>query len=656
MAGLPTRARMFLFLVWTGGAVCFAAGMFPWHSGNRWLFGSYLVLTALASAFKTVLPGLEGTVSANDVFFLVGVCSMTLSETLALALIPTAVQCFWRRQKRLGIIHFAFNLSQVALAITAAFLVYQLFLNRIFYGRAPLALLIAAIVYFLVNTLSVATMVALAEGTSIKTKWTTGYWWTFPYCLIGAAIAGVIQLVNRIAGWEMSILVLPAIYAIYRSYRMQLGRWEDEKVHLQEIASLHVRTIETLALAIEAKDHTTGDHLQRVRVYAAELARDLRLSAIESEALQAASVLHDIGKLAVPEHIISKPGKLTPEEFDKMKIHPIVGAEILEQVKFPYPVASVVRSHHEKWDGSGYPDGLAGEEIPIGARILSAVDCLDALASDRQYRRALPLDEAMAHVEKESGKAFDPKVVAALKARYVELEQLARSQEPQQRPTLSIDVKVNRGAAPDAGFAVASAPAGKPVLVNRAQNQDHGTPFIWHPGESVNLEEILSSAAVRLRHLVPYDAMAVFVNKSEMLIPHFVLGENARQLSSLRVPLGEGLIGWIAETGNSIVNGNPTVEPGFMERVQGPIVLRAALALPLEHQTRIVGVLALYRLEPDAFTSAHLEILEGSRHQLGAAIAEHLESEKEAAADSLPDVSHTLEPHLVGAGRTPRPF
>ncbi|HKE31073.1 MAG TPA: HD domain-containing phosphohydrolase, partial [Candidatus Angelobacter sp.] len=502
MAGLPTRARTFLFLVWTGGAVCFAAGMFPWHHGNGWLFGSYLVLTALASAFKTVLPGLEGTVSANDVFFLVGVCSMTLSETLALALIPTAVQCFWRRQKRLGIIHFAFNLSQVALAITAAFLVYQLFLNRIFYGRAPLALLIAAIVYFLVNTLSVATMVALADGTSIKTKWITGYWWTFPYCLIGAAIAGVIQLVNRVAGWEMSILVLPAIYAIYRSYRMQLGRWEDEKIHLQEIASLHVRTIETLALAIEAKDHTTGDHLQRVRVYAAELAKDLGLSAIESEALQAASVLHDIGKLAVPEHIISKPGKLTPEEFDKMKIHPIVGAEILEQVKFPYPVASVVRSHHEKWDGSGYPDGLAGEEIPIGARILSAVDCLDALASDRQYRRALPLDEAMAHVEKESGKAFDPRVVAALKARYVELEQLARSQEPQQRPTLSIDVKVNRGAAPDAGFAVASAPAGKPVLVNRRQTQDHGTPFIWHPGESVNLEETLSAAAVRLRHLV----------------------------------------------------------------------------------------------------------------------------------------------------------
>src|SRR3989440_6539273 len=122
----------------------------------------------------------------------------------------------------------------------------------------------------------------------------------------------------------------------------------------------------------------------------------------EMEALQAASLLHDIGKLAVPEHIISKPGRLTPEEFEKMKIHPVVGAEILERVQFPYPVVPIVRAHHEKWDGTGYPSGLAGEAIPIGARILSAVDCLDALASDRQYRRALPLDQAMSGVAKVS--------------------------------------------------------------------------------------------------------------------------------------------------------------------------------------------------------------------------------------------------------------
>src|SRR6201998_4970018 len=180
------------------------------------------------------------------------------------------------------------------------------------------------------------------------------------------------------------------------------------------MASLHLRTIESLALAIEAKDHTTHDHLQRVRIYAMELAKDLGLSADETEALQAASVLHDIGKLAVPEHIISKPGKLTPEEFEKLKVHPIVGAEILEQVDFPYPVVPIVLAHHEKWDGSGYPHGLKGEEIPIGARILSAVDCLDALASHRPYRPALSLEEAMKVVASESGTSFDPRIVERL--------------------------------------------------------------------------------------------------------------------------------------------------------------------------------------------------------------------------------------------------
>src|SRR2546425_8477071 len=146
------------------------------------------------------------------------------------------------------------------------------------------------------------------------------------------------------------------------------------------------------------------------------------------EALHAAALLHDIGKLAVPEHIISKPGRLTPEEFEKMKIHPVVGAEILERVRFPYPVVPTVRAHHEKWDGSGYPSGLKGEEIPIGARILAAVDYLDALASDRQYRRALPLEEAMERLSAESGKSFDPLVVEVLQRRYLDLEKVVGAQ------------------------------------------------------------------------------------------------------------------------------------------------------------------------------------------------------------------------------------
>src|SRR3989454_12837273 len=185
------------------------------------------------------------------------------------------------------------------------------------------------------------------------------------------------------------------------------------------MANLHLRTIEALALAIEAKDHTTHDHLQRVRVYAIEVAKEMDISQGEMEALHAAALLHDIGKLAIPEHIISKPGRLTPEEFEKMKIHPVVGAEILERVRFPYPVVPIVRAHHEKGDASGYPFGLKGTHIPIGAPILSAVDFLDAMASDRQYRRALPLEEVIPRLAAESPQSFDPKEGDVLKKRYI---------------------------------------------------------------------------------------------------------------------------------------------------------------------------------------------------------------------------------------------
>src|SRR3954468_2647137 len=620
MSAIPGRARPFVFFVCAAGALCLLAGVLPWHSSHTLLFFSYLLLTIVASLLKSVLPGSDGTVSVVFVFFLVGICNMTLSETMGLAAVATVVQCFWHARNRLSFIHFAFNLSQLALAITASYWTYILLFSHVFHSKAPLPLLVAAIVFLLFHSIPVATFVALAENISIIEKWDRSYSWTFPYYLIGAAIAGLIQFVNRVAGWEMSFLVLPAVYVIYRSYCMHLGRWEDEKRHLEDLASLNMRTIETLALAIEAKDHTTGDQLQRVRVYAMELGKDLGLSPSEMQALQAASVLHDIGKLAVPEAIISKPGKLTPEEFEKMKIHPIVGAEIVEQVRFPYPVAPIVHSHHEKWDGSGYPDGISGEAIPIGARILSAVDCLVALASDRKCRRALPLEEAMAHVVRESGKAFDPRVVAALQARYIELEHLARSQKPEERPKLSLDIRVERGAAPDAGFAAAAAPP------SQSQPGLNLIDVLSWTEQPLNLEETLSAAALRLRHLVRFDAMAVFALQGDIIVPRFAMGENVRHISSLRIRNGEGLAGWVAETGNYIINGNPKVEPGL--EGSRSFALCSALAVPLLNAGHVVGVLSLYALQPDAFTSEDLNVLQASAHQLGDVIGEKLNAEQ----------------------------
>ncbi|MGA9545229.1 MAG: HD domain-containing phosphohydrolase, partial [Candidatus Sulfotelmatobacter sp.] len=365
-----------------------------------------------------------------------------------------------------------------------------------------------------------------------------------------------------------------------------------------------------------------------VRIYAMELARELGLTEDETEALRAAAVLHDIGKLAVPEHIISKPGKLTPEEFEKMKIHPTVGAEILEQVDFPYPVVPIVRAHHEKWDGSGYPNGLAGEAIPIGARILSAVDCLDALASDRQYRRAVPLHEAMAKVASEAGSGFDPQVVAILQRRYVEWEKLARLQPLQVPPKLSTDIKVERGLAPAAGFAdsteappttLPAADTAERLAQARLQAQSL-SDFGRGLSGSLTLDDALSLLSVRLKRLVPHDSMAVYLRKNNLLAAEFVSGENFRLFSSLRIPLGEGLSGWVAQNHKPILNGNPSVEPGYLNNPTQYSTLRSALAVPLEGSADVAAVLALYRARADAFARDDLQVLETIASSLGALI------------------------------------
>jgi diguanylate cyclase (GGDEF)-like protein/putative nucleotidyltransferase with HDIG domain len=356
--------------------------------------------------------------------------------------------------------------------------------------------------------------------------------------------------------------------------------------------------------------------LQRVRIYAIEVAKDLNLNGEDIEALRAASLLHDIGKLAIPEHIINKPGRLTPEEFEKMKIHPIVGAEILERVNFPYPVVPIVRAHHEKFDGTGYPFGLKGEEIPIGARILAAVDCLDALASDRQYRRALPLAEAMQEVVRQAGKSFDPQVVEVLQRRYKELDQVAQQKaQMSDKKKLSTDLKVAQGAEPATGFASSPVPSQQTnsgfLSSIAAARQEAQTLFeLSHElGNSLSLDETLSVLSVRLRKLVPFDSIAIFVLRDEKLIPEHVSGDNFRLFSSLEIPLGQGLSGWVAANRKPIVNGNPSVEPGYLNDPTKFSTLRSAISVPLESVNGVLGVLSLYKAESDAFTQDHLRVL-----------------------------------------------
>lgn len=622
-------ARAFIAGMALFGATCLLFSFAHWQSNDPVKFACYVIAALLASSLKVTLPGIEGTLSVNFLFTLLGILELSLPETLVIGLASTLAQFYWRPARKLKLVQLVFNLSQVTVSSYVAYAAYKITAIYVLHAPGPLALLVAAIVHYGCNTAAMATIIGLTEDKPIFKVWTDVYLWSFPYYMVGAAAAWLVHFLNRHIGWQSSLLVLPPIYLLYRSYRLYLGKLETEKKHAEQVSHLHLRTIEALALAIEAKDETTGEHLQRVRIYSMALAKELGLSEDETEALQAASVLHDIGKLAVPEHIISKPGRLTPEEFEKMKIHPIVGAEILERVRFPYPVVPIVRAHHEKWDGSGYPQGLAGEAIPIGARILAAVDCFDALASDRQYRKALPLNEAMAKVVADAGKAFDPRVVEILHRRYIELEKLAHEQPLETPAKLSTDIKVERGSAPAAGFAASEVPdagpahadAGTCALITAAQRAGQEiVELSRQPRTPLHVEDIFSLLSVRLQHLAPHESMAVYCPKDDLLIPAFVSGENFRLFSSLRIPLGEGLSGWVAQNHKAILNGNPSVEPGYLNDPTKYSTLRSALAMPIEGSSGITAVLALYRSNQDAFSADDLRVVEATASGLGSAI------------------------------------
>jgi diguanylate cyclase (GGDEF)-like protein/putative nucleotidyltransferase with HDIG domain len=650
---MSAAPRFFISVVVLCGTAVLTYSVLHGKSENPLKFFCYLVIALAASRLKVNLPGITGTMSVNFLFLLLGVLELSLSEAMALGCAAVVVQCFDR--DRPIPIQVAFNVCSTALAIAVTFFAYRYSMVHQMVKNPSTLLFLAACVYFVANTLPVATVISLTERRSLRKIWSDCYFWSFPYYLVGAGVAGMMSWLHGFTDWQTSLLTLPVVYLIYRSYRLYLGKLEDEKRHVGEMADLHMRTIEALALAIEAKDQTTHDHLQRVRVYAVEVAKELKVDREGMEALQAAALLHDIGKLAIPEHIISKPGRLTPEEFEKMKIHPLVGAEILERVCFPYPVVPIVRAHHEKFDGTGYPMGLRGTQIPIGARILAAVDFLDALASDRQYRRALPLNEAMARLVDESGKSFDPDVVKVLERKYVELEQLVHQRtDSMGKQKLSTEVKdVEKDKShgtkaeptikPAAGFEKQGRrqPQERSFLGSiAAARQEAQTLFELSQdlGASLSLGETLSVFAVKLRRAISYDAVAIYVRNGDELVPEYVNGDNFRLFASLRIPIGQGLSGWVAQNLKPILNGNPSVEPGYLNDASKYSTLLSALAVPLEGLQGVVGVVALYHAEKDFFTSDHLRILQAVSSKMALAIENAMkfeQAESSAVTDFL---------------------
>ncbi len=627
---MSTRARLFIGVTAALGVWALTHSLWHWQSLDLARFACYLLVAVLASSLKIQLPGIDGTMSVNFLFILLSVLELNLPETLAIGCTATLAQCLFGTRQKPVPVKIVFNVfSMMANAIFVSYFAYHALQRWLGTGTLPL-LVITALIFFVANTVPVAVIIAMTEGKSAHKVWAECHFWSFPFYMVGAAVVFGVGYFSRQVGWQTSLLILPLVYWVYRSYHLYLAKLatekqqvEIEKRNAEDVASLHLRTIESLALAIEAKDHTSIQHLQRVRVFAVAVAEEIGLPEDEIEALRAAALLHDIGKLAIPEHIINKPGRLSPEEFEKMKIHTLVGAEILERVAFPYPVAPIVRSHHERWDGAGYPDGLKGEQIPRGARVLAAVDCLDALASHRQYRSGVSLDAAMEKVASMSGSAFEPRIIEVLKRRYRELDKLAQSESSigstasaADDTAVSTDTHVQAGLEPAAESdpAVTASPAANETdflssIASARQEAQTMFELSQDLGNSLSLGETLSVLSIRLRKMIPYDSMAVFLLKDGRLVPELVSGDNFRLLSSLNIAVGEGLCGWVAEKRKPVVNGNPDAEAGYVSDPTKFTTLRSTLAVPLEGLNGVVGVLAMYRTDVDAFSADHLRVL-----------------------------------------------
>jgi diguanylate cyclase (GGDEF)-like protein/putative nucleotidyltransferase with HDIG domain len=649
MKDLPKGARIFVAAVVAAGAVVLAVyGRSP--IPNLGLFVALLLFSSLASAFKVSLP-LTTSGSTMSVSYAVDFASLLLigaDPTMIVAATSAWSQCTFRTQAKSPLHRTLFSMASLVVTVKVTGLVFTWLggppPGEIFELAAiPKPLVGAATTYFICNTALVATAISLSTRQPTLRVWNENFLWSAPSYFFGAGSAALAAWVIDRGGYWMALLLAAPPYLIYRTYKVYLGRIQDQQRHVQQVSDLHLATIEALALAIDAKDQTAQSHIRRVQVYAAGLARSLGMSSNEIQGVKTAALLHDIGKLAVPEHILSKPGPLTQEEFQKIRIHPQIGAEIISGVPFPYPVAPLILSHHERWDGKGYPSGLKGEEIPLGARILSVVDYFDALMSERPYHKAMSFEAAMGLLTQESGKALDPGVVETFIKMYPGLaEEADASQEPPRKLTR---VATPLPAAQPAVGLVAEAPARTNVFddIALAHREIYALYEIAQAmGSSLGVADTMALISSKLSNIVPFSACALFLysEEAEVLRCRFATGVEAEAIQQLVVKNGHGLTGWVARNRRPLVNARPSADfeaAGVLART----TLQSALVCPLVFNERFIGTIAVYHINNAAYSDDHRRLLDRISEQAAAVIYNSIVFEQ-TQEDSLTDPLTTL--------------
>jgi diguanylate cyclase (GGDEF)-like protein/putative nucleotidyltransferase with HDIG domain len=491
-----------------------------------------------------------------------------------------------------------------------------------------------ALVHYLINSGLVSVVSALRKGRGVLATWRESFLWTSISYFAGAVAACLVVKLISIISFYAFIIAVPIIAVTYLTYRNYLDRISVSLNHADDLSDLHLRTIEALAIAIDAKDEVTHDHVHRVQIYATGLARLFGLSDAEIEALKAGALLHDIGKLAVPDYILNKPDHLTPAEMEKMKSHTIVGAEILSRVSFPYPVVPIVKHHHERWDGKGYPDGLKGDEIPMTARILSVVDCFDAVREDRQYRKAMTREEAISLIRASSSTRYDPEVVRVFMAHLPEFEAEIARQKREVKPAPSPKSSSRRTPDPQP-FTT------QPFEQIRNAHREVTTLYeiAQTIGTSLDLRDMFAVFSSRLRDIVHYTTCVLYLrrpNSIEVEAAH-ASGRHAERFKGKSLIIGAGITGWVVANRQPMYNCDPQLDLTTL-KIEVEPEYRSVVVVPLIKDNEALGALALYSAETASYQPDHLRLAEAVAKLATDAIANalhHESTEAKALTDSL---------------------
>jgi putative nucleotidyltransferase with HDIG domain len=565
-----------------------------------------LAALALVSGRLCVrMPSMQATISVSDGFILTSALLFGTAPAVVISAIDGLAVSLWTKNR--APVRSLFGVGEPALSVClASLLFYELAaVPPLLHHATPLVSLVVPLfalstTYFALNTILAGMAVWLDRGGApLELLRQHLQHVALDFCVSMSLGAALVQTSGNLT-LSVIVVLVPMLLASYISSHHVAGRLEDTSRHLAELRRLYDSTIETLAMAVDAKDQVTHGHIRRVQLLSARVAAALGASAQDTQALQAAALLHDLGKLAVPEHILNKPGPLTPAEYDQMKKHAEVGASILSAIEFPFPVVPMVRHHHENWDGSGYPDGLRGTDIPLGARILAVVDCYDALTSDRPYRRRMTHDDALQIIRRRSGQMYDPEIVDVFARVVSDADDEHESSEDPVRAGLRRVIAGALQIAP--GPTSNTAPAG----VHR-DSSVRVAAFLASIGTG-SWEKVAKQLAPFLTAAMP-DCVPVlfrFDAKTHRLItagmPH---GLDARVPHS--IDIGHGVTGWVAANRQVMANTDAELDLGGLGGAARP-PLRLCVSAPVQSGDTLAGVLTIY--SPYAFSEPDRMLIE----------------------------------------------